>query len=320
MRIREAVLTAPRQIEIQERDLAPMPGEALIEIEACGYCMTDFQVYEGHDPDAELPMVLGHEAAGVVVETNPLPTDKPLPVGTRVTGAFPFAFATHAVCPIARLFEVPAGVPFEHAQGEPLACTVNIARAATPRIGEHVVQIGCGAMGLMLLMGLARSAARSLIAVDVIPERLELAKQIGASHVIDPRAGDARQTIMDITDGRGVDVAIEFTGKPVGFELASTVLKYGGARLLVPGSHIKPATYHLWPLMLQGATAQFVHPAYSEDFDADLQTGLAGLKSGLFDMSKLITHRFTLDNVAEGFEMARDASSGYVKGVLLPQV
>ena len=319
MKIKEAVLVEPRRIEINERELSPKSGEALIRIEACGYCMTDFGVYEGRDPDAKLPMVLGHEAAGVVVETNPSPGDKDLKVGARVTGAFAYAYATHAVAEINRLFEFSDEVPFEHAQGEPLACVVNIAKAATPKFGDHVLQVGCGAMGLMLLMYLSKTCSRSLIAVDIDPGRLKLAEEIGVTHTINPKECDAKQTIMDITGGRGVDIAIEFSGKPIGFDLCSKVLKYGGARMLVPGSHMQPATYDLWPMMLQGASIDFVHPAFSQDFDGDLQLGLYGLEAGIFQMDKIVTHRFGFDNVAQGFEMARTAEDGYVKGVFLPQ-
>ena len=319
MKIREAVLVEPKRIEIHERELTPEPGEALIEIKACGYCMTDFGVYEGRDPDAELPMVLGHEASGVVIQTNPRPDDKPLAIGTRVTGAFAYAFATHAVASINRLFEVPLGVPFEHAQGEPLACVVNVARAANPPLGAHVAQVGCGAMGLLVLMYLAKAGVRSLIAVDIVPDRLALAEEIGVTHALNPKECNVKERIMEVTDGQGLDIAVEFSGKPAGFELLSQVLRYGGARMLVPGSHMQPATYNLWPLMLQGATVQMVHPAFSADFDDDLQVGLHGLKTGLFQMDKVTTHRFTFDNVAQGFEMARTGEDGYIKGVFIPE-
>jgi len=316
VRVREARLVEPQRIEIVERDLEPDPGQALLEIAACGYCMTDLHKYDGHDPDAVLPMVLGHEASGVVVETNP--PDAQCRPGDRVTGAFEFAFATHAVAPLDRLIPVPDDVPLEHALGEPLACVVNVARAANPELGDHVVLIGCGAMGLMLLSCLVRSCAVTVTAVDVLPERLALAAALGATDTVNPREADAEQAIMDITGGKGADVIIEFTGKPVGFELASHIVRYSRAKLLVPGSHIQPAQYNLWPLMLKGADVAFVHPAYSQDFDEDLRRGLQGLRSGLFALDRILTHRFTLDNVTEGFEMARTGADGYVKGLLLP--
>jgi len=316
MEVREARLVEPGRIDVVERDLSPEPGQALLEIAACGYCMTDLHKYEGHDPDAVLPMVLGHEASGVVIETNP-PGERFRP-GDRVTGAFEFAFATHAVAPLDRLIPVPEGVSLDHALGEPLACVVNVARAANPNLGDHVVLIGCGAMGLMLLTCLARSCAASVTVVDVLPERLEVAAELGATLSVNPRTTDAEQAVMETTGGKGADIVIEFTGKPVGFELASHILRYGRARLLVPGSHIQPAQYDLWPLMLNGADVAFVHPAYSEDFDDDLRRGLQGLKRGLFALDRILTHRFTLDHVADGFEMARHGTDGYIKGVLLP--
>jgi threonine dehydrogenase-like Zn-dependent dehydrogenase len=278
--------------------------------------MTDFHKYEGHDPDVVLPMVLGHEASGIVVKTDPDRAE--IRPGDRVTGAFEFAFATHAVAPLDRLIRVPGDVPLEHAIGEPLACVVNVARAANPELGDHVVLIGCGAMGLMLLTCLARSCAATVTAVDVLPERLELAAELGATHTVNSRDTDARAKIMEITGGSGADVIVEFTGKPVGFQLAADIVRYGRAKVLVPGSHIQPAEYNLWPLMLKGADMAFVHPAYSRDFDEDLRRGLTGLRSGLFALENILTHRFTLSNVSEGFEMARTGVDGYVKGLLLP--
>lgn len=316
MRITEARLIEPRRIELAQRELAPAPGEALLEIAACGFCMTDFHKYEGHDPDMTLPVVVGHEASGVVVQTNPADA-RPHP-GDRVTGAFEFAFATHAVAPLDRLIRVPDDVPLEHAIGEPLACVVNVARAANPQLGDHVVLIGCGSMGMMLLTCLARSCAATVTAVDVLPQRLALAAELGATHTADPRQTDAAEAIMEVTGGRGADVIVEFSGKPAGLELASRILRYGRSKVLVPGSHVQPAEYNLWPFMLKGAEMAFVHPAYSADFDEDLRRGLAGLRRGLFALDRILTHRFALADAAEGFEMARTGADGYIKGLLLP--
>ena len=316
MKIKEARLVEPRRIEVMQRELTPAPGEALLRIAACGLCMTDFHKYEGHDADAALPMVLGHEASGIVVETNP--PDAGFSRGDRVTGAFEFAFATHAVAPLDRLVRVPDGVRLHHAIGEPLACVVNVARAANPELGDHVVLIGCGAMGLMLLTCLARSCAATVTAVDVLPERLALAAELGATHTLNPRSGRAAEAIMEITAGKGADVIVEFSGKPAGLELASRILRYGRARVLVPGSHVQPGKYNLWPFMLKGAEMAFAHPAYSRDFDEDLRRGLGGLRRGLFALDRIVTHCFTLENVSEGFEIARTGADGYIKGLVLP--
>ncbi len=316
MKITEARLVEPRRIELAERDLEPAPGEALVEIAACGYCMTDFHKYEGHDPDMPWPYVLGHEASGTVVETNP--PDASVQPGDRVTGAFEFAFATHAVAPLHRLVPVPPDVRMDHAQGEPIACVVNIARAATPEVGDHVVLIGCGAMGLMTLTCLARSPAETITAVDILPERLETASDLGATHTVNPKETDAAAFIRDLTGDHGADVILEFTGRPAGIELAGKILRYTRAKVLVPASHMRPQTYTLWPFMLDGAQMQFVHPAWSLDFDEDMRRGMAMLRQGLFAMDRVLTHHFTLETVADGFELARTGAEGYLKGVLLP--
>jgi threonine dehydrogenase-like Zn-dependent dehydrogenase len=170
----------------------------------------------------------------------------------------------------------------------------------------------------MLLTCFARSCAATVIAVDVVPERLALASDLGATHTFDASAGDVDAQIMELTGGRGADIVVEFTGKPSGLKLASRIVKYTRAKVLVPGSHVRPAEYDLWPFMLNGSTMVFAHPAYSLDFDEDLRRALQGLRRGLFALDRVITHRFSLENVAEGFELARTGADGYVKGLLLP--
>jgi len=316
MRIREARLIEPRRIEIAERDLEIGPGYAIVEIAACGYCMTDVHKYLGDDPDVSLPVVLGHEASGIVLETNP--PDKRIRPGMRVTGGFEYCFATHAAAPTHRLIPVPDDVPMEHALGEPIACVVNVAQAANPEPGDDLVLIGCGAMGLMTLTLLGRSEAASITAVDIRADRLALASELGATHLINAKETDAWRAILNQTRGKGAEVVLEFSGSPAGFDLAANVVRYTRAKLLVPASHMKPATYDLWPLALNGTQVIFAHPAWSLDFDEDMRRGLKMLRQGLFAMDRVLTHRFTLEEAAQGMEMAVTGADGYIKGLLVP--
>jgi threonine dehydrogenase-like Zn-dependent dehydrogenase len=316
MRIREVRLVGPRRMEIAERDLVAAPGQSIVEIAACGYCTTDVHKYLGDDPDVSLPVVLGHEASGIVFETNP--PDKRIRPGMRVTGGFEYCFATHVAAPTHRLILVPDDVPMEHALGEPIACVVNVAQAANPEPGDDVVLIGCGAMGLMTLTLLARSAAASITAVDIRADRLALARELGATRTINAKETDAWRAIMNQTRGKGAEVVIEFSGSPAGFDLAANVVRYTRAKLLVPASHMKPATYDLWPLALNGTQVIFAHPAWSLDFDEDMRRGLQMLRHGLFPMDRLLTHRFTLEEAAQGMEMAVNGTDGYIKGLLVP--
>lgn len=235
-----------------------------------------------------------------------------------MTGAFEFCFATHVAAPTDRLIPVPDDVPLEHALGEPIACAVNIAQAASPGPGDDVVLVGCGAMGLMTLTLLAASEARSITAVDIRPERLALARELGATHTINAKETDARKTIMDRLRGKGAEVILEFSGTTAGFDLAVHLVRYTRARVIVAASHMQPATYDLWPLELNGAEMIFAHPAWSRDFDADLRRGLDLLRRGLFGMDRILTHRFRLDQAAEGMALAASGAPGYVKGLLVP--
>ncbi|MDE2703346.1 MAG: alcohol dehydrogenase catalytic domain-containing protein [Chloroflexota bacterium] len=311
MQSTRAGLVEPKRFELIDVDLAPGPGEVLVEVSACGICSSEIPVYTGDRP-VDMPAFLGHEGSGVVVAVGP--GVEGFAEGERVTGAIWQAFATHAIGDADMLFKVPDGVDMAHALGEPLFCVANIARAAAPRFGDHVAVVGCGQMGLLTIAALRNQGLGSLIAVDALPERRQLALAAGATHVT---IDDPVSEVMDIS-GRGADVVVELVGKPGGLRLATDMLRRGQGRLIMGGYHQLDDTYHLRNFSYQGLIAHSAHPAYSPDMAADYRRALAALARGVFPMDLVVTHRLPLDGIAEGFDMLRSHAPGYLKGVVVP--
>src|SRR5690606_23839211 len=109
----------------------------------------------------------------------------------------------------------------------PIKCVVTAARGAAYEFGDNVALVGCGYMGLLVLACLRGGGARHLIGIDVNPARLELAREFGATAVVDAREGRhaVEAAVRELTDGRMVDVAIEAAGSAAALELACNVLR-----------------------------------------------------------------------------------------------
>lgn len=153
-----------------------------------------------------------------------------------MTGGISKAFATHALAAEEDLLPVPAGVDLQHAIGEPLMCVSNIVRAAAPKFGDHVAVVGCGQMGLLAIAALKQAGLGSLIAVDRIGWRLELAIKIGATHAIGADGKNPVEVVEEITNG-GADVVVEVTGRPGGLELSADLIRMGQSTLVMAGFH-----------------------------------------------------------------------------------
>ncbi len=233
----------------------PGPGEAVVDVQACGVCHTDLHYREGGIND-EFPFLLGHEAAGEVEA-----------VGDGVTAVAPGDFvvlAWRAPCGTCRScargrpwycfdsanaaqkMTLPDGTPLSPALGigafaertlVAAGQAVKVDPAVAPEAaglvgcgvmagfgaavntgnvgrGDTVAVFGCGGVGDAAIAGAVLAGARSVIAVDIDPRKLEWSRQFGATHTIDSRATDPVEAIKELTGGFGVDVSIEAVGRP----------------------------------------------------------------------------------------------------------
>jgi threonine dehydrogenase-like Zn-dependent dehydrogenase len=316
VRSRYAELIEPGKLTLKEEKISPNDDQVLVRITHCGLCQYDGAYYKGYI--GEPPVRLGHEPVGVVETVGRNVTG--FQPGDRVTGLFAHlrAFATYALAAPEELIKIPDHVPSAHALIEPLKCVATILRTAPPEFGDHVLVMGSGFMGLLVLAGLVGQGVASLIAVDLQPDRLKLAKEIGATHTLN--AGDPHflEQVQEITGGHGTDVVFEVVGEPQAVELAAKTLRRTRGRYALAGWHGRPGTYTLRNWTTRGAIILSAHPAYSLDPMEDARRAMDGLSRGVFPMDRLITHQFGLDDIQIAFETMIDGADNYVKGVIIP--
>jgi 2-desacetyl-2-hydroxyethyl bacteriochlorophyllide A dehydrogenase len=313
--MRAALLTAPRTIELVEQDLPPVARDDLrVRVTQCGVCTSELDVWTGTAVDEPLPAPIGHEVAGVVEEVGPdvvgfAPGDH---VAVWVPGG---GFAEAVLVPQRFAVHVAPGLAFPGV-AEPLSCVVNAVELAAPRLGDDVVIVGAGFMGLLLLQVSLLKGPRSVTVIDLRADALEQARALGATHVLDPRAEDAAAAVGRIAAGDAADVAYEVTGVAPGLDLAASVTRMSGT-LGIVGYHQgepRPVPLGHWNWMAYKiANAHFRDP---DVIMGGLRAGMRLVSAGVLDPTPLVTHRFALDQTADAFATAEAKPDGFVKAVV----
>ncbi len=223
------------------QDPEPGPGQALIRVEACGVNFIDTYFREGRYP-AQLPYVLGQEAAGTVVSIGPDVTS--LASGDRVAWCgIPGTCATLALAPADRVLKIPKGIRTQQAAAVILqGMTAHYLTHSTfvPQHGDHVlIHAGAGGTGLLLIQLAKRFGAKVITTVST-PEKAELAHQAGADEVILYTQEDFVKRVKEITSGVGLPVVYDSVGKST-FEQSlqclcprGLLVLFGGASGVVP--------------------------------------------------------------------------------------
>jgi len=329
MKMKAAVVVSPGRIEIQELDVPePAPTEVLVRIVACGLCHSELGRYQGKgtmwlgEPLA-YPLRLGHEPAGIVEAVGRAVHDfKP---GDRVTGiGFKKSFAEYAVIDLAStalvtgVVKVPDGIPLDTCISEPIKCCAGIVRYSQVKFGDYAFVAGCGFMGLVVIANLAWRGLGQIIASDILDSRLAMAKELGATVVLNASKADVAEEVKRLTGGRMCDVVFEGIGKPAGVALASKVIRTSPPPgvIILYGYHAEPAVYDL---SLWGPRAPVVlslHPEHSPDQRRDLEVAMQAVARGLYPLEKLITHRYSLEDIGKGFEALAKPPAGYLKGIV----
>jgi 2-desacetyl-2-hydroxyethyl bacteriochlorophyllide A dehydrogenase len=238
-------------------------GELLVRVKACGVCASNVKYSKGNAPFIKLPHILGHEPVGEIAEVGP--DVKSFSVGDRVSVyifitcgkclycrrgdenncvscdrigmELPGAYAEYVKVPASNVLKIPAGIPFDEACV--IADAINtpfhaIRQRAKIRIGEEVVIIGIGGLGIHAVQ-IAKASGARVIAIDVVPHKLESAKQYGADETIDARKEDISEKVRSLTNGDGVDAYVDFVGNPDSLGAGLRSLRRGG-RLVIVGN------------------------------------------------------------------------------------
>ena len=251
-----------RPLELVDLEIPPLkPGQVLVEIAYSGVCHTQVGEWLGwRGPDAFLPHCLGHEGCGTVVDIAPgvsrcVPGDEVIlswikAAGQDIAGTTyqwdhrtvnaggVTTFSRHAVISENRASRLPAGMPRRAAALVGCAAATgfgSILNTAQVELGESVVIFGVGGIGLCALSAAAATGANPIAAVDTRSQRLEVAQQLGATHIIDASVGDTLSALRAICSG-GWNVAIEATGQPRVMEMSLAAVRARGGRAVVVGN------------------------------------------------------------------------------------
>ncbi|MFB3881491.1 MAG: galactitol-1-phosphate 5-dehydrogenase [Armatimonadota bacterium] len=255
------VLTRYNQLDYADvPDPQVRPDEVLVQVKAVGICGSDVHGLDGSTGRRLPPLIMGHEAAGIIAEVGPEVKDWRL--GQRVTfdstlycGRCQYcnqglvnlcdsrqvlgvacaefrrdgAFAEYVSVPARVLYKLPDDLSFEHAATvEPVSVAVHGASLLPLRGGETAAVIGTGVIGLLGIQALRARGCASVIAVDVDEGRLKLARQLGADQTV-ISGPDALARIRELTADRGPDVVFEAVGLPATVKLAVECVRKGGA-------------------------------------------------------------------------------------------
>ncbi len=237
----------------------------LVRVRACGICGSDVHGMDGSTGRRIPPIIMGHEAAGVIADLGPdasgfrvgdrVTFDSTVYCGScfyccrgqinlcdkrRVLGVscedyrWDGAFAEYVAVPQRILYRLPEGISFEQAaMVEPCAIAFHAVARTTVRLGDTAVVVGSGIIGLFVIQALRASGCGKVIAVDVDQQRLELAGRLGADLVLNSARVDIAAAVGEQTDGRGADLAYEAVGISESLKTAVASLRKGGALALI---------------------------------------------------------------------------------------
>ena len=327
-KMKAALLYGVRDVRIEDAPVKqPDPDQALIRIRACGICPTDVRSYTGLRKVSDFPRTLGHEWVGEIVEVG---SDfHGFKVGDRVApewravcgrcyycrrGIFNYCqnmergkvrggFYEYGVSAARYMRPIPDEMPYEEAAfAEPLACCINGNQETNITVGDDVVIIGAGPIGLLHLQ-LAKHQGARVIVSELIESRLEIAKELGADDTVCPAKEDAIERVKELTEGRGANAVIAAIGTP---EVARIAIEMAGicgtvnffAGTYPPGEiPLDPNVVHYKQLVLTG----------SHDFTPHhFTTALKLMQYGIINVKPIISHVMPLEEIASAFDIVAE--------------
>ena len=225
--------------------------------------------------------------------------------GTQlVRGLGTATFAEGAMLPEGGVVPIDPSVPLELAALVGCALSTGLGavwRTAEVHPGSSVAVIGCGGVGLSVIQGARLAGAGTIVAVDPVASKLEMAKHFGATALLDA-AGDVLEGVRQATGGRGADTVFEVVGRPSTIEQAVAATRRGGTTVLVgAGSPGDRVSFDAMDLFLSSRTIRGCVYG-STDPDRDFPVLVDLIRSGAIDASGLVTSRIALDQVNEAFE------------------
>ncbi|HYC46301.1 MAG TPA: alcohol dehydrogenase catalytic domain-containing protein [Burkholderiales bacterium] len=323
---RTALLERPRRFQLVDRPL-PAAGvdEVVVRIAATAVCHTDLGIYTGDHPGVRYPVVMGHEATGVIEATgdevaglergDPVIINPIISCGEcdscrrgaehlcRNAGLFgrevDGSMSEYVRLASRYVYALPRALPLANAT---LIETLATVRHAQERLalatGEGVVVLGQGTTGLLHTRLAVLAGANPVIAVSRSRWKLELAERMGAHHVLDTGAEDAVQEVVRLTGGAGADIVIDTAGSASSLRAGIDMLRPGGRLSPYAVSHECCSEFTTFPLYYKemsiiGSRA-LTH--------ADMPPSIDLVASGQIDVSDFVSATYPLDRAPEAFQ------------------
>lgn len=323
---------------------SPGPGKVLVSVEYVGICGSDVHYYHSgkvgaYEVDLSQDFMLGHECGGVVAEVGEGVTG--LKVGDKVAlepgvtcGHCEFCKeGKYNLCPDVvflatppvqgcnmEYIEYPADYCFllpeklttmEGALIEPLSVGMHAANQANVGVGDTVVILGAGCIGLTTLLSARAHGCGRVIVADLVDARLQKAKELGADDVINSKDQDLLKEVSRITEGRMADQVFETAGSTVTIQETPFLAKRGGTVTLVGISTSETIEYNFAQIMDKELTIKSVF-RYRNIYPR----AIAAVASGAIDVKRIVTHTFDFDHIQEAYQKAVNNKTDLVKAVI----
>jgi 2-desacetyl-2-hydroxyethyl bacteriochlorophyllide A dehydrogenase len=331
--MRAVTFQAPGEVRVDERpepELAD-PGDALVRVEASGVCGSDLHIYHGRVA-IEPGFTIGHEYVGTVVAAGDAVTR--VREGDRVLGAYCTACGECFFCRRGDFHKCDRGRVFGHGEtlgslqgaqadlllvpnadltlrpvpdgmsdevalfaGDVMGTGYHAVAETGIGSGDSVAVLGLGPVGLCAVQAARAAGAESVVAIDTVDERLEMARAFGAQpvHLTEE---DPRAAAKEVSDGRGVDAAIDAVGHPDALELACRLARKAGI-VSATGVYAERIEVHMGIVWIKALTLKTGHANVIKHLDPVLEA----LVAGSLDPSPLVTHHMPLDDAPRAYEV-----------------
>ncbi|WP_101910975.1 zinc-dependent alcohol dehydrogenase [Marasmitruncus massiliensis] len=329
----------PMKVDFLNRSVpAPAEGQVVIKVVSSAICGSDLHIFKGKHPAVPLPVTIGHEFSGDVAAVGAGVTE--VQVGDRVTvepclvcgkceacrhGNYGYceqisftyrqgdgAMADYVTVQAPYVYRLPDDLSYDAgALIEPLSVATHAVRRADIKLGETVLVIGAGAIGMLIAAICKKSGAAKVIIADHSDVRLKMALELGATDAVNSKEEPLEAALARLTGGKGVDKSFECVGLEATFVQAMMALKQNGLATIVgifenPNIVIPASRFVSGEIRVQGAQG------YCWDFPIALKL------SRELNLEKLITHVFPLDDLQKALETCLDRNAGSVKVLLKP--
>jgi len=320
----------------------PGPGQLLVRVSACGVCHTDLHYLDHGVPTfKDPPMILGHEPSGIIAGLGNgvinfkegdkvlLPAvltcgycyncrigkenicDNMVMFGNHIDGAY----AEYVLAPAKDTLHLPDDVPLEESSviadaiSTPFHAVVNRGEV---KAGDKVVVFGCGGVGINTVQ-IAAAVGASVIAVDIVPEKLELAKKFGAWETINAAEEERIDKTVKKMTGGGADVTFEVIGNPSTIQAAFSCIRKGGRTVVVGYTH---KSVELPASKIMFFEQEVVGSLGCRPVDYPKIIELA--RTGKIKVKELITGRFPLEKINEAFDLLRSGDPNVLRSIIVP--